>query len=306
MPGHTGTCRRTYSQLAGRTWTTSPAETGTGGSPGRSAISSRPPASTSVAVPVSTRPSGSSARTGWPRVAHSATVLREQAGPGRVRVRPERGVPALELAEHRGEQLLPCHRGALGEQRGGRQAGRRHGQRLRGSRDVEADADHHRRLVRRLLGEDARQLALADQDVVRPLEHRVDAAHRPDGGHHRDPGKQRQPAAPVRAAPSPAAAARRTSAPHRARSTRTGRAGPAPPSAPPRRAPGPRGRPARRRPARAGRRWSSRWTPPRQAGVHMPLGAGRRSPQPFGGLVTWPSRRSRSAAGGSPCPCSPP
>ena len=265
------------------------------------------------------RPSGSSTRTVRPRVAHSARYASsrpDRSGSGSARNAAYQRSSSVEHASSRSSRDTVAPSASSEVARRGRTA--ETGSSLRRGGDVEAGADHHRRPVGRLLGEDARQLAVADQHVVRPLEHRVDARS-PTA--RRTPPRPRSAASASRAAPrarSRAAAARRRSATRQARSTRTGRACRAPRSAPPRRAPAPRDWPGPRRPARAGRRWSSRCSPRRRAPSTC-HGGGEAEPAHRSGYRPLPSspgsvrgrsvaasRRSRCAAGGSPCPCSPP
>jgi hypothetical protein len=99
----------------------------------------------------------------------------EQAGAHRVRVGAEGDVPPFKLAQHLEQQRLARHRGPLRQQGRPGKAGWGDRERLRGGRHVDAGANYYRRAIRRLLGQDARELAVPDQDVVRPLEHRADA-----------------------------------------------------------------------------------------------------------------------------------
>ena len=100
----------------------------------------------------------------------------EQAGAHRVRVGAEGDVPPFKLAQHLEQQRLARHRGPLRQQGRPGKAGWGDRERFRGGRHVDAGANHYRRAIWRLLGQDARELAVPDQDVVRPLEHRADAA----------------------------------------------------------------------------------------------------------------------------------
>jgi hypothetical protein len=86
----------------------------------------------------------------------------EQAGAHRVRVRAEGDVPPFKLAQHLEQQRLARHRGPLRQQGRPGKAGWGDRERLGGGRHVDAGADHYRRAVWRLLGEDAGELAIPD------------------------------------------------------------------------------------------------------------------------------------------------
>ena len=90
------------------------------------------------------------------------TVGVEQAGAHRVRVGAEGDVPPFKLAQHLQQQRLARHRGPLRQQGRPGKAGRGDRERFGGGRHVDAGADHYRRAVWRLLGEDAGELAVPD------------------------------------------------------------------------------------------------------------------------------------------------
>src|ERR1700761_5167669 len=111
-------------------------------------------------------------------------------------------VSAPELLQHRCEQRGAVQTGGAGQVQGGRgqAAGAGVGQLGLGGGHVQAEADDDR--VAGLLGQDAGQLALTGQQVVRPLQAGRDVGGGADGGGRGHPGQQRQPAAPRRRHPS--------------------------------------------------------------------------------------------------------
>ena len=120
-------------------------------------------------------------------------VLTKQAYSFGIRLLSEGLVPRSEGSQRLDEQEVPLHGRALGEQRGRRQAARPDWELLGGGGDVDANADHDG--VAGRLREDAGELTAADEQVVRPLEARVEAGQHADAGGGRDAGDQRQPAA---------------------------------------------------------------------------------------------------------------
>jgi len=122
-----------------------------------------------------------------------AAVLAKQAYSFGIRLLGEGFVPRSEGSQYLDEQDVPLHGHALGEQRGGRQAARPDRELLGGGGDVDANADDDG--VAGRLREDAGELTAADEQVVRPLEARVEAGQHADAGGGGDAGDQRQPAA---------------------------------------------------------------------------------------------------------------
>lgn len=120
-------------------------------------------------------------------------VLTKQAYSFGIRLLSQGLVPRSEGSQYLDKQDVPLHGHALGEQRGRRQAARSDRELLGGGGDVDADADHDR--VAGRLREDAGELTAADEQVVRPLEARVEAGQHADAGGGGDAGDQRQPAA---------------------------------------------------------------------------------------------------------------
>lgn len=66
-----------------------------------------------------------------------------------------------------------------------------------GQRDVHSEPDDDNRLGGRNLGENSREFAVADQNIVGPLEKCLDAGRLPNGVDERHAGEQRKPT-PVR------------------------------------------------------------------------------------------------------------
>ena len=135
---------------------TSPASSATRARRRRRSTSSRPPSSTPAATPCAVLPAQLAAEQ---RVA--LAVGRED------RRRLLREAP-LERAQQRGERRLDV--GRLEAEPGRARRAASGGRSSHADRDVDADAEHHPALLRAALGEDAGDLAAAEQDVVGPLD----------------------------------------------------------------------------------------------------------------------------------------